>query len=221
MTNHKSTKRALISSVVALFLCFTMLLGTTYAWFTDSVASKNNVIKSGNLDVTLEYKKVVNGVISENWETVEGKDDIFNPKAHWEPGYTEVVYLKLKNAGSLALKYQLGVNVTETPGVNVYGDEFLLSNYIYFDVIEGVNADENAYATREDAVADVTNAKKINEGFTKASDMEAESSFVNASSSEGAIIFSIPSCKIRISSHISRKSFDEGVQIKIVCVSLK
>ena len=49
-----STKRALITSVVALFLCFTMLLGTTYAWFTDSVSSANNIIKAGNLDIELE-----------------------------------------------------------------------------------------------------------------------------------------------------------------------
>ena len=55
MTNSKTTKRALFSSVVALLLCFTMLLGTTFAWFTDSVTSANNIIKSGNLDVNLYY----------------------------------------------------------------------------------------------------------------------------------------------------------------------
>ena len=52
MTN-KSTKRALISSVLALVLCFTMLLGTTFAWFTDSATSKGNLIQTGNLDVEL------------------------------------------------------------------------------------------------------------------------------------------------------------------------
>ena len=52
---NKHTKRALLSSVMALILCFTMLLGTTFAWFTDSVTSANNIIKSGNLDIELEY----------------------------------------------------------------------------------------------------------------------------------------------------------------------
>lgn len=47
MTNTKTTKRALLSSVLALFLCFAMLLGTTYAWFTDSVTSGSNIIQSG------------------------------------------------------------------------------------------------------------------------------------------------------------------------------
>ena len=51
----KTTKRALFMSVIALFVCFTMLIGTTYAWFTDSVTSTGNIIKTGTLDVTLEY----------------------------------------------------------------------------------------------------------------------------------------------------------------------
>ena len=50
----KSTKRALISSVLALVLCFTMLLGTTFAWFTDSATSKGNTIKTGKLDIQLK-----------------------------------------------------------------------------------------------------------------------------------------------------------------------
>ena len=52
----RSTKSALLSAVVALLLCCSMLVGTTFAWFTDSVTSANNIIKSGNLDVTMEWK---------------------------------------------------------------------------------------------------------------------------------------------------------------------
>ena len=47
MTNAKSTKRALIVSILALVLCFTMLLGTTYAWFTDEVTSSGNKVQAG------------------------------------------------------------------------------------------------------------------------------------------------------------------------------
>ncbi|MBQ5791496.1 MAG: hypothetical protein IIW19_02160, partial [Clostridia bacterium] len=79
--SNKTTKRALLSSTVALFLCFAMLLGTTYAWFTDSVTSANNVIKSGNLDVVLEY---YNGT---EWKTVQGASDIISNNL-WEPGTT-------------------------------------------------------------------------------------------------------------------------------------
>ena len=52
MTNLKTTKRALLSSVVALLVCFTMLLGTTFAWFTDSVTSANNIIQTGSMLLT-------------------------------------------------------------------------------------------------------------------------------------------------------------------------
>ena len=163
MTNAKSTKRSLLTSVLALVICFAMLIGTTFAWFTDSVTSANNVIMSGNLDIELEYW---NG---EKWVDVSGKSDILT-NTLWEPGATEVAYLRVKNAGSLALKYQLGINVvSETAGVNAAGDSFLLSDYILFGVVEGAGAD--AYATREEAVAAVSGAKKISAGYGKASTM--------------------------------------------------
>ena len=89
MTRNRSTKSALISSVVALFLCFTMLLGTTYAWFTDSVASGSNVITAGNLDIKVEYT-----LDGENWDLLDGANDLFQ-MSQWEPGHTEVVALRI------------------------------------------------------------------------------------------------------------------------------
>ena len=58
MTNLKTTKRALFSSVIALLLCFTMLLGTTFAWFTDSATNSGNKIMSGTLKVDMELLDV-------------------------------------------------------------------------------------------------------------------------------------------------------------------
>ena len=55
MKSKKTTRRALLTSMLSLLICVSMLVGSTFAWFTDSVTSANNVIKSGNLDVTLEY----------------------------------------------------------------------------------------------------------------------------------------------------------------------
>ena len=72
----KATKRALLSSALALVVCISMLIGTTYAWFTDSVTSTNNIIKSGNLDIELEYW---NGT---EWVDVEGKSDILTRDDH-------------------------------------------------------------------------------------------------------------------------------------------
>ena len=127
MTNAKATKRALLSSALSLVLCFTMLLGTTFAWFTDSVSSANNIIKSGNLDVVLEYKTDWN----DEWKVVDENTKLFKEGAFYEPGYTEVVFLRVSNAGTLDLKYDLKVNInSETPSTNVYGEEFSLSDYL-------------------------------------------------------------------------------------------
>ena len=94
----KKTRFALLQSAIALMLCFSMLLGTTYAWFTDSVTSAENHIIAGNLDVELEYSKDF-----VNWNTVNSQTNIFD-KTYWEPGHTEVVYLKVVNEVNLALK---------------------------------------------------------------------------------------------------------------------
>ena len=162
-----TTKRALIMSALAMLLSISMLVGTTFAWFTDSVSSANNVIVAGNLDVELEYWD------GEKWVDVAGKSDILT-NTLWEPGVTEVAYLRVKNAGSLALKYQLGINiVSETAGVNKAGETFKLSDYIQFGVVEGVNGETGAYANREAAVAAVANAQKISAGYTKAASMTA------------------------------------------------
>lgn len=169
MTNTKSTKRALLASIMAMLLCFTMLLGTTFAWFTDSVTSANNIIKSGNLDIELDYW---NG---NAWETVEGTDSLFTNNL-WEPGHTEVVYLKLSNLGSLALKYQLAISVlSETEGTNMAGDPFKLSDYIQMGVVEGVNGETNSYADRATAVEAVKDASGIiGAGYAKQGEMLAD-----------------------------------------------
>ena len=81
----KQTKRSFLISVLSLLLCFSMLLGTTWAWFTDSVSSGSNVIKSGNLDLDVQYT-----LDGETWNDLDGADDLFQ-KSLWEPGHTEVV----------------------------------------------------------------------------------------------------------------------------------
>ena len=143
----KTTKRALLSSVVALILCFSMLVGTTFAWFTDEVTSANNVIVAGNLDIELYYQ--VEG--KTDWTKMTSTSNIFMENAFWEPGHTEVVKLKIVNEGSLALKYQLGINVaSETGSVNTLGDEFKLSDYIKFGIVDGAQS-----YTRDKAIAAV------------------------------------------------------------------
>lgn len=120
MTNSKSTKRALLTSSISLLLCFAMLLGTTFAWFTDSVTSMNNIIRSGNLDVELWYWN--NGM--DESVNIESQPDlklfrnVEGEEILWEPGATGFGQFEVKNEGTLALKYKLMLkfaNATATP----------------------------------------------------------------------------------------------------------
>ena len=125
MTNKKTTKRALLASLMAMLLSITMLMGTTYAWFTDSVSSGSNVITTGNLDVVVEYT-----LDGETWNDLDGATDLFQ-KGLWEPGHTEVVALRITNNGTLALKYNANMNIIEeTVGKNNDGGDIVLSEIL-------------------------------------------------------------------------------------------
>ena len=125
MTNSKSTKRTLISSALAILMCVAMLIGTTFAWFTDTASTGVNKIQAGNLDIEVKYT-----LDGENWNDLDGATDIFQ-KGLWEPGHTEVVALKFKNNGNLALKYSINMNIVdETAGINKLNQEYKLSDYL-------------------------------------------------------------------------------------------
>ncbi len=110
MTKASKTKRALLASVLSLVLCVSMLVGSTYAWFTDSVTSANNIIKAGNLDVEMywaEGSKPVPADGSNEWKDAS-EGAIFDYDL-WEPGYVSVRHIKIANVGTLALKYQFNI----------------------------------------------------------------------------------------------------------------
>ena len=147
MTNSKSTKSSLLISSISLLLCFAMLLGTTFAWFTDSAVSASNVITSGNLDIDVQYTlgdKDASGEFV--WNKLDGAKDLFQ-KGLWEPGHTEVVALKIENKGSLALKYTANMNIIEeTSGKTKEDKDIVLSDIL------------TVASKKSDAVADVTTA---------------------------------------------------------------
>ena len=107
--SKKNTRRALLSSALALLLCVSMLIGSTFAWFTDEVVSSNNIIKSGTLDITMGWADGTKAVpTTEDGWTDASTGAIFNYNK-WEPGYTEVRHVKIANVGTLALKYVLNI----------------------------------------------------------------------------------------------------------------
>ena len=110
MTKTKRTKRALLLSALSLLMCVSMLIGSTFAWFTDSVTSGSNKIVAGTLDIDL-YKindplGMVMGTAGAVEEITDSSAPLFGEDIRWEPAYEAVANLKLENNGNLALKWQ-------------------------------------------------------------------------------------------------------------------
>jgi len=109
MTNRVSTKRALVLSLLSMLLCVSMLIGSTYAWFTDTATTAVNKIQAGTLDVALEMS-TDNGA---TWKNAEGKTLNFmtadnRAEILWEPGCTYALpLLRVVNKGNLSLKYEI------------------------------------------------------------------------------------------------------------------
>ena len=103
-----SSKRALLLSVLSMVICVSMLIGSTFAWFTDSATANVNTIKSGNLDVELvgaNGEKITSAL---KWVAKDGRAQ---DKILWEPGCEyNLESFKIKNAGDLALKYKVVIS---------------------------------------------------------------------------------------------------------------
>ena len=117
MTKQRSTKRALLMSALSLLLCVSMLVGTTYAWFTDEVVSGMNTIQAGNLDVEL----MANG------KEVKADTKLFSKVDKWEPGVVVYENLQVVNKGTLALKYRMNLN---------FGNENTLNGHKLSEVLK-------------------------------------------------------------------------------------
>ena len=147
MNESTKTKKALRGSLFALFLCIVLLIGTTFAWFTDTASTGVNKIQSGNLDVDLEVATAwdANGAVTK-WESAEGKTLDFqkakgteSEQILWEPGCTyKLPEIRVVNKGNLALKYTIKVT-------GIQGDEKL--NEVIDWTIDGVDINNEQHLT--------------------------------------------------------------------------
>ena len=159
MNNKRATKRALLTSVMALVMCVVMLVGTTFAWFTDTASTGVNKIQAGNLDIQLlmrttdEEGKTDYNNIGDSHDVIFGGENSLvaqnnNQDTLWEPGKTQVAYLAVRNAGNLALKYNILLNVR---------DEGLIGALDYAIVPQSKLSGENQTCT--DTIASWVDAK--------------------------------------------------------------
>ncbi len=149
--NKKSYKRiALALSLCALIVWGILGTGASLAWFTDTSPEINNIFHFAEFDVEVSHR-----LTDGNWESIDGKTDIFDNEALYEPGYVQVVYLKVENKGTVPFKFQTAVNVNGCiVATNVFGQEFMLQDYLKFGITtaDSEEAMKNSVPNREKAV---------------------------------------------------------------------
>ena len=132
----KNKKMALLHSVIALLLCVSMLVGSTFAWFTDSVKTGINTIAAGVLDVELYHSNaaVQNEQVNANTKLFM---DLQGSPILWEPGVVSFENLRVANAGDLALSYQLALATDNENYIIDGNNQYGLSQILQVGVVEG------------------------------------------------------------------------------------
>lgn len=134
----KALKRNIIVCVACMVMCAALLIGTTFAWFTDDITNKGNVITAGNLDIeATAYKTAETGTeididgfgklyFATEGQNMKEKTDPIIKNEGFEPGKSDAVMVKLKNTGSLDAKVKLYFDITDSG----------LDGALWFDFIE-------------------------------------------------------------------------------------
>ena len=148
----KSTKRALISSTLAILMCVAMLIGTTFAWFTDTASTAVNKIQAGTLNVDIVDKNgnSLDGK-SLSFRNVKGDTDIL-----WEPGATfNLDSFKIVNKGNLAFKYKVIISGVNGNAKLLEAIDFTISGEKLTDW-DGILLPEGKTATTDNEVVGAT-----------------------------------------------------------------
>lgn len=131
MQKKKWSKAAFALSACLFVLWWALGTGATLAWFSDSDEVRNE-FQTGLLKIDVSYK---NDIVTE-YTPLEGSTEVFYDEALYEPGYTQVVYLKIENKGDVAFDYKLSVTVEGvTTAVGVLGNEIYLPNYLCYGAV--------------------------------------------------------------------------------------
>lgn len=131
----KWTKGALAFSACLFVLWWALGTGATLAWFSD-VDEVRNEFQVGLLKMDVFYR---NDIVTE-YTPLQGTTKAFNDEALYEPGYTQVVYLKIDNIGNVAFNYKVAVTVEDvTNGKNAWGEDIYLPNYLRYGIVFGEN----------------------------------------------------------------------------------
>ncbi len=132
MKNRRITKTALTLSVLLLIMWSAFGAGTSVAWFSDTTPVERNSFIVGELDLTVYHK------VGDDYKTVEHDTELFDDDALYEPGYVQVVNLKIENSGNIDFDYKFSVDIDKSSvvlGTNQEGQTIYLPDYLKFGAI--------------------------------------------------------------------------------------
>lgn len=141
---------ALALSLCVLLIWAILGTGASLAWFTDTSPEINNIFHFAEFDLVVSHR-----LTDGKWQEVDSQTKIFDEEALYEPGYVQVVYLKVENKGTVPFKFSTAVNVNGCiVATNVFGQDFMLQDYLKFGltIADSEDAMKNSVPNREKAV---------------------------------------------------------------------
>lgn len=125
------SRMALITSLLLIIIWSMMGIGTSLAWFADTDEETKNIFHFAEFDLSVEYRDE-NGV----YRNLECATEVFDDEALYEPGYTQIVYLRVTNNGTVPFKFKSAVRVTDyNLPTNVFGQKFNLQEHLRFGLV--------------------------------------------------------------------------------------
>lgn len=156
-TKNKKTLRrlALILSLCALFVWGLFGTGASLAWFSDTSPDIHNIFHFAEFDVEVSHR-----LTDGTWDVIDSQEKVFD-EALYEPGYVQVVYLKVKNKGTVPFTFDTGMTVTGyTLAKNVFGQTFNLQDYLMFGLtVAKSEAEMKANVPDREAAKIIANSK--------------------------------------------------------------
>lgn len=173
---RKYTKIALALSICIMIMWALLGTGTSLAWFTDTTPTQKNIFNIGELDLVVS-KRLDNG----DYDVIDSEEAVFDENALYEPGYVQVVYLKVENKGDIPFDYKTAVTVTDfTPAYNVFGTAFNLQDYLKFGVVtadtyeELVQKVKDREAAKANAEEELKEYVSLNTYYTEVNSLEVD-----------------------------------------------
>lgn len=126
---HNRLKKVALSVSLLLVVAWCVLgTGASLAWFTDTDEEVKNIFHFAEFDLEVSHR-----LEDGTWEKVEQGTKLFDDEALYEPGYVQVVYLRIENKGEVPFDWKTAVTVTDyTEPTNIFGQKFHLQDYLKF-----------------------------------------------------------------------------------------